>query len=421
MMPAERKGGISVKTKKSFALGYSLVFHSILTYFITGAFTTSGMNVWNGAFSAMHGWETTTLLTMATVAGLIGVLGSILFGQLVAKRGARLIITITMTICGIAIMAFGFIPNVFGYLLCMTIFNFAGHGFNNVGSNAVIGNWFPRRKGFILGITTMGLPAASFLFVPILAASIAKVGLQNSFLIIGIIVAILGVLSWFWVRNTPQEVGLLPDNGKFPETAGGPLGQTSNWTVKKLLTNRNAWFVALAYGLLFLVTQGMVSQTVVYLMQNGFEQTKAVPMLSLSAVVGVVGSFIWGVLDDKLGTKKASVIYAIWYVFTFAVMALAKSPAMLVAGVVLLGSSMGGIGNLMPSMIMTVFGVSEFAAVSRITQTLVTIIRSFAFVVMAIGLKLLGNYANTAWILAGLSVVALVLILATKSEVKKEN
>jgi len=410
-----------MKTKKSFALGYSLVFHSILTYFIFGAFTTSGMNVWNGVFSAAHGWETTTLLTMATVGSLIGVLGSILFGQLVAKKGARLIITITMTITGIAIMAFGFVPNIFGYLLCMTIFNFAGHGFCNVGSNAVIGNWYPRRKGFILGITTMGLPAASFLFVPILSAALGGAGLQKGFLIIGILVAILGIVSWFWVRNTPQEVGLKPDNGKYPEAEGAVIGQTSSWTVKKLLTNRNAWLLAIAYGLLFLVTQGMVSQTVVYLLQHGFEQPRAVAMLSIAAAVGVVGSFIWGVLDDKLGTKPASIIYALWYVLTFVVMALAKAPALVIVGVILLGSSLGGIGNLMPSMIMTVFGVSEFASVSRMAQTIVNIVRSVSFAVMAIGLKALGNYANTCWILAVVSVVALVLILGIKIDAKKKE
>lgn len=410
-----------MKQKKSFALGYSLVIHSILTYFIFGAFTTSGMNVWNGAFSAVHGWETTVLLTMATVASLIGVLGSILFGQLVAKRGARIIITVTMIICGVAIMAFGFVPNVVGYLICMAIFNFAGHGFCSVGSNAVIGNWYPRRKGFILGITTMGLPAASFLFVPILAASIGGLGLQKAFLLIGALVAVLGIVSWFWVRNTPQEVGLQPDNGKFPEAAAAPLGQTSSWTVGKLLTNRNVWFLAIAYGLLFLVTQGMVSQTVVYLLQHGFEQGKAVSMLSMAAAVGVVGSFIWGVLDDKLNTKRASVIYAVWYIITFVLLALANSPALLIVGVVMLGASLGGIGNLMPSMIMSVFGVSEFASVSRVAQTVVNVVRSLSFVVMAIGLKLLGNYSNTAWILAALTVVALLLILGIRSEAKKER
>lgn len=408
-----------MKAKKSFAIGYSLVIHSILTYIIFGGFTTSGMNVWNGAFSAIHGWETATLLTMATIASLIGVLGSILFGQLVVKKGARIIIFITMTVCGIVIMVFGFIPSVLGYLACMTIFNFAGHGFCSVGSNTVIGNWFPRRKGFILGITTMGLPAASFLFVPILSGLIGGTGLQNAFLIIGAAVTVLGVVSWFWVRNTPQELGLEPDNGKYPDTGNVSGSQSSQWTVKKLLTNRNAWLLAIAYGLLFLVTQGMVSQTVVYLLQHGFAQANAVTMLSIAAAIGLVGSFIWGVLDDKLGTKKASIIYAFWYIITFAVMAIASSPTTVVIGVVLLGVSLGGIGNLMPSMIMTVFGVSEFASVSRMVQTVVNIVRSVSFVVMAIGLKVTGNYANTAWILAAISLVSMILITAIERENKR--
>ena len=88
--------------KKSFALGYSLVFHSILTYFIFGAFTTSGMNVWNPAFCGAYGWDNGVLLTMATVASLVGVLGSVLFGQLVAKKGARGVITLTLIVCGVA-------------------------------------------------------------------------------------------------------------------------------------------------------------------------------------------------------------------------------------------------------------------------------------------------------------------------------
>ena len=410
-----------MKTKKSFKLGYSLVIHSILTYFIFAAFTTSGMNVWNGAFTALHGWDTTKLLTMATVAALIGVVGAILFGQLVAKKGGRLIICITMIICGIAVMLFGFVPNIFCYLLCMITFNVTGQGFCNMGSNAVIGNWFPSQKGLILGITTMGMPAASFLFVPILSKSIGGLGLQKAFLVIGAAITILGIASWFWVRNTPQEVGLEPDNGKFPQAAGARLPQGSSWTVKRLLTNRNAWLVGIAYGLLFLVTQGMVSQTVVYLTQKGFAQSNAVTMLALAAAIGVIGSFLWGVFDDKMGTKKASIIYAAWYILTFVVMAIAKTPAMTIAGVVLLGSSLGGIGNLMPSMIMSVFGVSEFASVSRLVQTIVTIVRSVSFVVMAIGLKLFGNYGSTAWILAAIAAIALIMIACIGSEVKKEE
>lgn len=409
-----------MKGKKSFALGYSLVIHSILTYFIFGAFTTSGMNVWVPAFCKVYGWENATLLAMATVASLVGVLGSVLFGQLVAKRGARGVITVTMMACGIFIMIFGQIQNVLGYLVCLIVFNFAGHGFCNVGSNAVIANWYPKRKGFVLGITTMGLPAASFLFVPILSASIGNLGLSKAFLLIGAAVTVLGIISWFWVRNTPQEVGLEPDNGKYPsEDMVMDRGGTA-WTIGRQLTNRNVWLIALAYGLLFLVTQGMVAQTVSYLMEVGFEQPNAVKMLSMAAAVGLVGSFLWGVLDDRIGTKKASVIYAIWYMITFLLLALPISPAVTIVGVVMLGTSLGGIGNLMPSMMITAFGPREFASVSRVITTAGNIVRSLSFLVMAIGLKALGSYSKVAWILLVITAIALVMILGIQTRAKAE-
>lgn len=409
-----------MKGKKSFALGYSLVIHSILMYFLAGALTTSGMNVWNTAFSNANGWNVSVLLTMATVASLIGIIGSIVFGDIVAKKGARLMIAITLIITGITVIVFGQIKVISLYLVCMAIFNFMSNGFCSIGSNAVVGNWFPAKKGFILGITTMGLPAASFIFVPILSKLLGAGGLSKAFLIIGIFIIVLGVASIFWVKDTPQEVGLLPNNGKYPDFKNAVAGQTHNWTIKKLLRSKNSWLIAVAYGLLFLVTTGMVSQTVVYLLQNGFEQSTAVALLSLAAAIGVIGSFIWGVLDDKLGTKTASIIYAIWYIITFAFIATASSKAICIVGIVLLGTSLGGIGNLMPSMIMSAFGVAEFAAVSRVTQTLVYIIKAFAFLVMAIGLAIFGSYKPTAWILLGITVVALICIIFIKIPDKKQ-
>ena len=299
----------------------------------------------------------------------------------------------------------------------MIVFNFAGHGFCNVGSNAVIANWFPRRKGFILGITTMGLPAASFLFVPILNVSIGGLGLSHAFLIIGIAVAILGVVSWFWIRDTPQEVGLQPDNGKYPTQQGVNSGNAhrSIWTIKKLLTNRNVWLIAFAYGLLFLVTQGMISQTVPYLMQNGFQQDVAVRMLSIAAAIGLVGSFVWGVIDDRIGTKKASIIYAAWYMLTFLILALPMNQTIAFVGVILLGTSLGGIGNLMPSMMITAFGPREFASVSRVITTAGNIVRSLSFLVMAVGAKAFGKYSSVAWILLVISGIAMVMIVGITS------
>lgn len=410
-----------MEKKRGFLLGYSLIIHSILTYFIFGAFTTSGMNVWIPAFCGAYGWSNATLLIMATIASLVGVAGAMLFGQLVSKRGARLIIAVTMTLCGVFVILFGQIQNVWGYLVCMTVFNFAGHGFCNVGSNAVIANWFPRSKGFVLGITTMGLPAASFLFVPILSVTIGSAGISKAFLGIGLVIAVLGVCSWFWVRDTPQEVGALPDHGKYPVSDNGVQQYESKWTAKRLLSNRNVWLIAIAYGLLFLTTQGMVSQTVSYLVEVGFEQAAAVKMLSMAAAVGIVGSFIWGILDNKMGTKKASVIYSVWYIVTFVLLASNINGILCMLGILMLGASLGGIGNLMPSMMITAFGAREFASVSRVVTTVGNIIRSLAFFVMAIGIQIFGTYCKTAYLLLLITVVSLLLILWIKPEKETEK
>jgi hypothetical protein len=46
-----------MERKKSFALGYSLVFHSLLTYLLYGATAVTGLNIIVPAFSKMNGLD----------------------------------------------------------------------------------------------------------------------------------------------------------------------------------------------------------------------------------------------------------------------------------------------------------------------------------------------------------------------------
>jgi sugar phosphate permease len=239
--------------------------------------------------------------------------------------------------------------------------------------------------------------------------------------LIGIAVAVFGAVSWFWVRNQPQDVGLKPDNGKYPEAEHRLEGGKSKWSFKTLLRNKNAWFLSVGYGLLFLVTSAMVSQTVPYLMEQGFEQTNAVATLSLAAGIGIAGSFIWGVLDDSYGTKFTSIIYCIWYIVTFMLLFMPYNNAMIMVGIVMLGASLGGIGNLMPSMIITTFGPAEFPSVNRVVNTVCALVRAFSFLAMALGLQINGTYRFVALPLAVITAIALILILGIDKKDAPQN
>lgn len=398
-------------TKKRFTWGYSLIVNSILAYFIYGALTTSGLNVIVPTYSAMYGWDSGLLMTLSTVGGILAVFGSLLFSQLIMTRGARLISVVTLALTGAAVVMLGNASSIVVYGICIALFQILGQGYGNIGTNTIIGNWFPVRKGFILGITTMGLPLASFAFVPLLSATFGSMGATSALTVIGIAIFIFGIISWFWLRNTPQEVGLLPDNGKYPENTAANADFKSKWIFKTLLKNKNALLIAFGYGMLFLVTQAMVSQTVPYLIEQGFAQGSAVSTLSMAAGIGIIGSFLWGVLDDRMGTKPASIIYAIWYAITFVLLFLQSSYVVTMIGIVMLGASLGGIGNLMPSMIITAFGAAEFPSVNRVINTILSLVRAMAFVVMALGLRINGTYRYAVIPLIVITVVALLLIL----------
>lgn len=397
--------------KRPYIRGYSLIINSAIAWWISAGLTTSGLNVWVPAYVAKFGWDNSSLLMWSTVGGILSVIGSFVFSSIVMKKGTRWVSAITYILAGIVAICMGFVTNMAGYAIFVILGQILSVGYSGTTTNTLIGNWFPKSKAVILGITTMGMPLAACLFVPLLSALISNFGLTNAFVIIGVITILIGIACIFWIRDYPSECGFYPENKPELAKQEATLSEfKSQWTLGKLLCNKNAWFIAIAYGLLFLVTQGMVSQTVSYLVEFGLEQAKAVSTLSMCSLIGIGGSFIWGILDQKLGTKAASLIYAGWYIVVFCLLRLQPSYAVVMVGCVMLGFAIGGIGNLQPSMIMTAFGVKEFASVNRVVWTIATLIRAFAFLAMSIGLKLFGSYQGATVIFLGCAVVAFILI-----------
>ena len=48
-------------------------------------------------------------------------------------------------------------------------------------------------------------------------------------------------------------------------------------------------------------------------MELGFSREQATFILSLVALIGLVGSFFVGYMDERLGTKKSMLFFCIWY------------------------------------------------------------------------------------------------------------
>ena len=180
-------------------------------------------------------------------------------------------------------------------------------------------------------------------------------------------------------------------------------------TTQVIAKDKNTWLIGFGHGFLWMTTIGLVSNFVTKLIMVGTAPTLAVTMLTVAAIVGIVGSYIWGWLDQKFGTKNASLIYGVWYLIALLLM-IFQNGSMILIGLAtfFVGFGIGGIGNLIPSIIGTCFGRFGFIQANRIIAPVNTAIRSTALVIIGIiGVE----HLNTAYmVFFAFSVLAIILI-----------
>ena len=129
------------------------------------------------------------------------------------------------------------------------------------------------------------------------------------------------------MTNRPEQKGVMPDNlaKQDMKKESEDLSKkyyVSDFSMKNLLTNRTVWKIVLGYGIPWATTSAVISQLVLRLLSTGHFDSPVGPVMILSSctVIGLMGSFCWGLLDTRFGTKPVSVLYNLVYVVLLVLM-----------------------------------------------------------------------------------------------------
>lgn len=412
--------------KRSFALGYSYVLESFLSWFFYGLLIASGLSTIIANFSGMTGIPTASLYSINTIGGYISVAGAFLCSVIMKKTSIRFLTTISYIITAVGIFIMGHGNSMGAFLVFSALSQFFYHGYCYGSSNALIANWFPRKRGFILGITTTGLMISTMTGVMFMTKMTPVLGWTTMCNIIAAVVGALGIVSWFWIKDRPEDVGLLPDNMPISEEEKAALSMPANeiWTVKELLTNKDSWMYILGMGCLNMVGTGTLVMCIPLMMELGFSNVTAVLISSLGGVFAIFGSLILGWVDTKMGTKKATVILSICYsagpLLTLAFALAGIVPGALICYCLTLGSG-GALANVGGSLVVNMYGRAGYNQAWRYLNTGAQLLKACCYAAIGIVTAMLGQYAFVCGVWGIVGLLGLIFICCGKFNLREHK
>ena len=181
------KGSKSPLTNSRFGvMGWTLIAFYFFALFMDVGISADGAQIVIPAISSATGWDPNSLLYFNSIAGYVALIAYIPIGIWAQKKSPRTQATVLSVLAGVAYILMGRATTIPMYVISLIVAVVCSNGRCWISYAKLTSSWFPRKKGIVMGWTTIGNNAATMLLVPLLVALIGFGGVSFATLILGI-------------------------------------------------------------------------------------------------------------------------------------------------------------------------------------------------------------------------------------------
>lgn len=241
---------------------------------------------------------------------LAGTLSVILSGPLLRKYGYRRMGTLFLLVAVTAFLILTFCQNLTMLYLGAILIGVCDGTCLTAGATFIIGRWFHRYRGSVLGFVTAATGIGGSVICMILTKIIGTSGWRESYAACAVMTLAVAVLIALFVRELPEDIGLVPfGEGEVTGKAAGKKRQKDHWhgyTMGQLTRMPNFYLAVLEVFLCDLCLYIGFYVIVPFLQSCGFTPEEAASMQSIM-LLGMAGfKLLSGVLSDWIGAKGAA-------------------------------------------------------------------------------------------------------------------
>jgi MFS family permease len=353
--------------------GYWVLLGAFLLHFLDSGLYFYGFSVFYTPIREEFGWSAAVVAGAISFSRLEGGIEGPLVGYLIKRFGPRKIITIGVILTGLGYMAMIYVDSPF--MLYLVYGGILSIGYNmgfTHGLSTLITNWFIKKRTRAMGLYALAAGIGGALIVPLISKSMVLYGWRTTAILCGLAFWVVGLPASYLFRNSPEEMGLLPDGlspGDYidPETGESKVvddePEISTKDALKSVTFRR---LLLAESLRTFLLGSIVLHQIPHLISIGLSADTAGGILGMMIFASIPGRVLFGFLGDRIKKNKLLAVTMIIQGIGVLVLAFASNIIHVYAFVVIYGLTYGGCIPLLMAFRGDIFGRKNFAQMSGI-------------------------------------------------------
>jgi len=320
------------------------------------------------------GWTRGEYASGMAIGSLIGGFIAIGIGPLIDRYGPRWILTTAAFIVGGTVVCTSFVTSFWQFFLLQIFARSINQGVVSLAMQVIIPKWFVRKRGRAVAfggignaIGNSGTPLFSQLFI-------SWLGWRHALLILGSSVWAITLLPiWFFLRRSPEDIGLLPDGEQEKSSgkrstgnerdSGEPEVLENSLTVRQVLRHRSLYLLLVAFTLASLVGSSLYLHIIPYLSDKGMSSGAAVMVMAVLSSSSVIGALVLGFAVERYSARYLLSVGFLLAAVSYIILLNVTTPVVALVWAVYLGVLNGGVQTLTQVIYADYYGSRSLGAI----------------------------------------------------------